>query len=147
MVLAEIRVPACCLPFVNSTGPFQNVHTSVVCCAGWSKAISVWTMVMALAAGARHVIMELFLGDALPGEEIVDTEIAFAFLWRLVPFWLNKWERDWGAEVSSVLFAAPHIAAELLVLQPLLQVRLRVCVCHVPHAHSCSETIGVACCI
>lgn len=24
--------------------------------------------------------------------------------WRLIPYWLNNWEQQWGAECSSMIF-------------------------------------------
>jgi hypothetical protein len=91
--------------------------------AGWYKASVVWLFTLSAAAGARALLAALFLDGPLPGEEAVEHEVAFALAWRLVPFWLSRWEREWGAESASLLYAAPHVAAELLLLQPLLHVR------------------------
>lgn len=43
--------------------------------------------------------------------------------WRLIPYWLNNWEQQWGAECSSMVFELPHFALELLVVLPCVQVR------------------------
>ena len=42
--------------------------------------------------------------------------------WRLIPYWLNNWEQQWGAECSSMMFELPHFAMELLVVLPCVQV-------------------------
>ena len=42
--------------------------------------------------------------------------------WRLIPYYLNNWEQDWGAECSSMMFELPHFALELLVVLPSVQV-------------------------
>lgn len=42
--------------------------------------------------------------------------------WRLIPYWLNNWEQQWGAECSSMMFELPHFAIELLVVLPCVQV-------------------------
>lgn len=42
--------------------------------------------------------------------------------WRLVPYWLNNWEQNWGTECSSMLFEVPRFAVELLVILPCVQV-------------------------
>ena len=48
--------------------------------------------------------------------------------WRLIPYWLNNWEQQWGAECSSMMFELPHFAMELLVVLPCVQV-CAIC-CH-----------------
>lgn len=48
--------------------------------------------------------------------------------------WLNKWERNFGAECSSIMFELPHFALELLFVLPLCQIvtgRLKI----VGHPH------------
>ena len=50
-------------------------------------------------------------------------ESLVSFCWRLIPYWLNSWEQQWGAECSSVMFELPHFAMELLVVLPCVQVR------------------------
>jgi hypothetical protein len=40
----------------------------------------------------------------------------------LIPYWLNNWEQQWGAECSSMMFELPHFAVELLVILPCVQV-------------------------
>ena len=57
-----------------------------------------------------------------PGEEVVTKESFVSIVWRLIPYWLNNWEQQWGAECSSMLFELPHYALELLVILPLVQV-------------------------
>lgn len=49
-------------------------------------------------------------------------ESLVSFCWRLIPYWLNSWEQQWGAECSSVMFELPHFALELLVVLPCVQV-------------------------
>ena len=49
-------------------------------------------------------------------------ESLVSFCWRLIPYWLNSWEQQWGAECSSVMFELPHFAMELLVVLPCVQV-------------------------
>lgn len=56
------------------------------------------------------------------GEEVVTKESLVSFCWRLIPYWLNSWEQQWGAECSSVMFELPHFAVELLVVLPCVQV-------------------------
>ena len=50
-------------------------------------------------------------------------QVIIALLWRMLPVLLTRWEQAWGAETAAVLYQAPHIMLELVVLQPLLQVR------------------------
>ena len=57
------------------------------------------------------------------GEEIITKESFLSIAWRLIPYWLSRWESQWGAECSSMLFELPHYALELLVVLPLVQVR------------------------
>lgn len=52
-----------------------------------------------------------------------------SIMWRLIPYWLNNWEQQWGAECSSMMFELPHFAMELLVILPCVQVGRH------PHAH------------
>lgn len=59
---------------------------------------------------------------ASAGEEVVTKESLVSFCWRLIPYWLNSWEQQWGAECSSVMFELPHFALELLVVLPCVQV-------------------------
>lgn len=58
----------------------------------------------------------------LPGEDVVTKGSFVSIGWRLVPYFLNNWEKQWGAECSSMLFELPHYALELLVVLPLVQV-------------------------
>lgn len=53
---------------------------------------------------------------------MVTKESLVSFCWRLIPYWLNSWEQQWGAECSSVMFELPHFALELLVVLPCVQV-------------------------
>ena len=57
------------------------------------------------------------------GEEVVTKESFVSVCWRLIPYWLNNWEQQWGAECSSMMFELPHFAIELLVVLPCVQVR------------------------
>lgn len=58
------------------------------------------------------------------GEEVVTKESFISICWRLIPYWLNNWEQQWGAECSSMMFELPHFAVELLVILPCVQVRI-----------------------
>ncbi len=60
----------------------------------------------------------------LAGEEVVTKESFISVCWRLIPYWLNNWEQQWGAECSSMMFELPHFAIELLVVLPCVQVDL-----------------------
>lgn len=42
---------------------------------------------------------------ARAGEEAVTYESLVSVAWRLVPYYLNQWERAWGAECSSMVRA------------------------------------------
>lgn len=57
------------------------------------------------------------------GEEVVTKECFVSVCWRLIPYFLNNWEKQWGAECSSMMFELPHFAFELLVILPIVQVR------------------------
>lgn len=81
------------------------------------------------AIALQKLILEVGLGGLLPGEEAVTRESFISVGWRLVPFWLNRWESNFGAECSSILFELPHFSLELLVVLPLVQIicgRLRI---------------------
>ena len=54
---------------------------------------------------------------------MVTKESFISVCWRLIPYWLNNWEQQWGAECSSMMFELPHFALELLVVLPCVQVR------------------------
>ena len=54
---------------------------------------------------------------------MVTKESFVSVCWRLIPYWLNNWEQQWGAECSSMMFELPHFAIELLVVLPCVQVR------------------------
>lgn len=101
---------------------------------GWRKAASLWNFCLATALAVQRLGVEAGLGGLLPGEEAVTRESFVSIAWRLIPFWLNRWESNFGAECSSILFELPHFALELLVVLPMVQVlagRLRV----VGHPH------------
>jgi hypothetical protein len=101
---------------------------------GWRKAASLWNFTLSTALAAQRLAVEGGLGGLLPGEEAVTRESFVSIAWRLVPFWLNRWESSFGDEVSSIIFEIPHFALELLVVLPLVQVlcgRLRI----VGHPH------------
>ena len=61
---------------------------------------------------------------SLTGEEVVTKECFVSVCWRLIPYFLNNWEKQWGAECSSMMFELPHFAFELLVILPIVQVSL-----------------------
>lgn len=53
---------------------------------------------------------------------MVTRESYISICWRLIPYWLNNWEQQWGAECSSVMFDLPHFAVELLIILPCVQI-------------------------
>lgn len=55
---------------------------------------------------------------------MVTKECFISVCWRLIPYFLNNWEKQWGAECSSMMFELPHFALELLVVLPTVQVSL-----------------------
>jgi hypothetical protein len=97
--------------------------------AGFYKAGILWLFVMSSAVGLRELLLLLFLGPLLPGEGIPLLETCLCVVWRLLPYWLNNWERKWGAECASMLFEVQHFATELALVIPCVQVlsvRLRM---------------------
>lgn len=57
--------------------------------------------------------------------------------WRLIPYWLNVWEQQWGAECSSMTFELPQYAVELLIILPCVQIlcsRMKVLALQSVHA-------------
>ncbi|KAL4437436.1 hypothetical protein ABPG75_004575 [Micractinium tetrahymenae] len=97
--------------------------------SGWLQALVLWNFVLSSALLAQKFVIALGLGGLLPGEEVVTRESFVSIAWRLVPYWMNQWEQQWGAECSSMLFELPHFALELLVVLPCVQIlcgRLRV---------------------
>lgn len=56
---------------------------------------------------------------------MVTKESFISICWRLIPYWLNNWEQQWGAECSSMMFELPHFAVELLLVLPCVQVSAR----------------------
>jgi hypothetical protein len=101
---------------------------------GWRKAVVLWNFCLSSALALQRLAIEIGLGGLLPGEEAIARESFISIAWRLIPFWLNHWESNFGAECSSILFELPHFALELLVVLPLVQIvagRLRV----VGHPH------------
>ncbi|GIL76693.1 hypothetical protein Vretimale_8764 [Volvox reticuliferus] len=89
---------------------------------GWIKAVVLWNFVLTATLGAQALIIQAGLGGLLPGEEAVTRESVISICWRLIPFWLNNWEQQWGAEVSSMTFELPHFAVELLIILPCCQI-------------------------
>ncbi len=73
------------------------------------------------------------------GEEMVTKESFISICWRLIPYWLNNWEQQWGAECSSMMFELPHFAVELLLVLPCVQVCV-VCV----HAQKYTQCTCIA---
>lgn len=119
---------------------------------GWGKAVIMWNFVLSSALGLQKLAIQFGLDGLLPGnvahhswfglaravccliclaidlplwagEEVVTKESFISICWRLIPYWLNKWEQEWGAECSSMMFELPHFAIELLVVLPCVQVR------------------------
>lgn len=80
------------------------------------------------SARCVHLLSSTSLGNqALPfpwpaGEHTATRDSFVSVLWRLIPYWLNRWEHTWGAEVSSMMFELPHFATELLIILPIVQV-------------------------
>lgn len=96
---------------------------------GWRKATALWNFGLSSALGVQRLLIEVGLGGLLPGEEAIPRECFVSIVWRLIPFWLNKWESNFGAECSSILFELPHFALELLVILPMVQIlagRMRI---------------------
>lgn len=113
---------------------------------GWGKGAILWNFVLATALGLQKLVIQTGLDGLLPGEEVVTKESFVSILWRLIPYWLNNWEQQWGAECSSMLFELPHYALELLVVLPLVQIicsRLRILALapgrHLVHADAADE--------
>lgn len=82
---------------------------------GWIKAATLWSFVLSSALGVQRVVIQLGLDGLLPGEEVVTKESFISIAWRLIPYWLNNWEQQWGAECSSMMFELPHFAGECLL--------------------------------
>ncbi|KAA6427331.1 MAG: hypothetical protein FRX49_01996 [Trebouxia sp. A1-2] len=89
---------------------------------GWVKALVIWSFVVTACLGLQKLVIHAGLNGLLPGEEVVTKESLVSFCWRLIPYWLNSWEQQWGAECSSVMFELPHFALELLVVLPCVQI-------------------------
>lgn len=89
---------------------------------GWWKAFALWNFSISFAFGLQKLALLLGLGGLLPGEEVVTKDSFISVCWRLVPYWLNNWEQNWGTECSSMLFEVPRFAMELLVILPCVQV-------------------------
>ncbi|KAF5833263.1 hypothetical protein DUNSADRAFT_10501 [Dunaliella salina] len=89
---------------------------------GWLKGMLLWFFVLSSASGLRSLLLEVGLNGLLPGEEVVTREAVVSICWRLIPYWLNRWEQKWGAECSSMMFELPHFAMELLVILPCIQI-------------------------
>lgn len=117
-----------CLPSTNRMSAFHwNLR-------GWRKAVALWNFFLSSAVGMQRLIIEIGLGGLLLGEDAIARESLLSVAWRLVPFWLNRWESSFGAECSSIVFELPHFATELLIVLPLTQIlagRLRI----VGHPH------------
>eukprot|EP00208_Stichococcus_sp_RCC1054_P004120 CAMPEP_0206134734 /NCGR_PEP_ID=MMETSP1473-20131121/179_1 /ASSEMBLY_ACC=CAM_ASM_001109 /TAXON_ID=1461547 /ORGANISM="Stichococcus sp, Strain RCC1054" /LENGTH=952 /DNA_ID=CAMNT_0053526355 /DNA_START=491 /DNA_END=3349 /DNA_ORIENTATION=+ len=98
---------------------------------GYLKLSILWNFVLSAALGVQKLVVTFLLDGLLQGEEVVTKESFVSVCWRLIPYWLNNWESDWGAECSSALFELPHFAMELLVVLPTVQIlcsRLRILV-------------------
>ena len=90
--------------------------------AGLQKAIVLWSFVMSSAVGARELILLIGVGPLYPEEGVPLSDTMLCVVWRLLPYWLNNWERRWGAECSSLLFEVQHFATELGLILPCVQV-------------------------
>ncbi|KAK9906901.1 hypothetical protein WJX75_009933 [Coccomyxa subellipsoidea] len=90
--------------------------------AGWGKALTLWNFVLSSALGLQKLAIRVGMDGLLPGEEVVTKESFISVCWRLIPYWLNNWEQQWGAECSSMMFELPHFAMELLVVLPCVQI-------------------------
>ncbi|CAK0750091.1 hypothetical protein CVIRNUC_001963 [Coccomyxa viridis] len=90
--------------------------------AGWRKAFTLWNFILTTALGLQKLAIKVGLNGLLPGEEVVTKESFVSVCWRLIPYWLNNWEQQWGAECSSMMFELPHFAIELLVVLPCVQI-------------------------
>ncbi|KAK9818153.1 hypothetical protein WJX72_007878 [[Myrmecia] bisecta] len=88
----------------------------------WVKAAVLWNFVLSAALGLQKLIVEVGMEGLLAGEEVVTKESFVSICWRLIPYWLNNWEQQWGAECSSMMFELPHFAVELLVVLPCVQI-------------------------
>lgn len=98
---------------------------------GYRKFAIIWNFVLTAALGVQKLVVTFLLDGLLPGEEMVTKESFMSVCWRLIPYWLNNWENNWGAECSSALFELPHFAVELLIVLPTVQIlcsRLRIIV-------------------
>lgn len=71
---------------------------------GWCKALVLWNFVLTSALGLQKLVLQVGLNGLLPGEEVVTKESFISICWRLIPYWLNNWEQQWGAECSSMMF-------------------------------------------
>eukprot|EP00775_Hariotina_reticulata_P013637 gene13637-13760_t len=89
---------------------------------GWYKAAVLWSFTLSTALGLQRLVIQLGLQGLLPGEEVVTRESFISICWRLIPYWLNNWEQQWGAECSSMMFELPHFAVELLIILPCVQI-------------------------
>jgi len=47
------------------------------------------------------------------GEEVVTRDSFICIGWRMIPYWLNNWEQQWGAECSSMMYELPQFAGGL----------------------------------
>eukprot|EP00892_Ulva_mutabilis_P011458 jgi/Ulvmu1/8685/UM047_0025.1 len=92
---------------------------------GWYKAIVLWLFTLCFAAGVRNLLAHMLFGGLLPGEEYIDHEAFQTVIVRLIPYWFNQWEQQWGVECTSLLFELPYFAAELLVILPFVQITCR----------------------
>ena len=63
-----------------------------------------------------------FVPCGVSGEEVVTRESFISIGWRLIPYWLNNWEQQWGAECSSMMFELPQFAVELVIILPCVQI-------------------------
>ena len=72
---------------------------------------------------------------------MVTKDSFISILWRLIPYWLNNWEQQWGSECNSMMFELHHFALELLVILPCIQVRSNFSTMPLP----CCHQLGLLC--
>ncbi len=60
--------------------------------------------------------------NAISGEEVVTKESFVSICWRLIPYWFNAWEQQWGAECSR--YALHECVLELPLLLLLIRAAL-----------------------
>lgn len=93
---------------INCSLAFAVVHTPVITSPGTTIDVSDKTL---------NNVKQICVNP-----QVVTKESFISICWRLIPYWLNNWEQQWGAESSSMMFELPHFAVELLVILPCVQI-------------------------